>query len=125
MSKNFIIPLVIYPFDVMVSIAQSDDDLKKEILKYKGTEEVKNNFDMCKWNSPTNRGKTVCMGGKQTIIRLRYYPRTPEYKGVLSHEVFHAAHFIMENLEMPLCNKNDEAYAYLIDYITKEIYKKI
>ena len=33
-SKNFIIPLVVYPFDVMVSLGETDEQLKKALSKY-------------------------------------------------------------------------------------------
>ena len=36
---NIIIPLVIYPFDVMVSIGQTDKELSLELLKY-GIEDI-------------------------------------------------------------------------------------
>jgi len=42
---------------------------------------------------------------------------------VIAHEIFHVVEFLMDKLTMSLCQENDETYAYLIGYITKEIYK--
>ena len=32
-SKNFIVPLIVYPFDVMVLIGEDDDALEKKLSK--------------------------------------------------------------------------------------------
>lgn len=39
----------------------------------------------------------------------------------LAHEIFHIACYIMEKAGISLCHESDEAYAYLIGYITKKV----
>lgn len=118
MSKNFIIPLVVYPFDVMVSLNQTDDELKKELSKI-GVE----------WNETmkcSGKGQCVMTPDNQTLIRLSIYPVYNEDYATLQHEIFHAVSFILNDIGMKLViNESDEAYAYLIGYLTKEIYNKI
>jgi len=42
----------------------------------------------------------------------------------IAHEIFHAVTFIMERVGMEfIVMKSDEAYAYLIGYITKKVYE--
>jgi len=119
-SKNFIIPLVVYPFDVMVSIGETDKELKKQLEK--------NN---CKWDDLlqipeiTGTGRCLQMETGQTVIRLKSFKKTADSYGTLQHEIFHAVQFLMKRLEMKLSMKNCEAYAYLIQYLTVEIYKKL
>jgi hypothetical protein len=61
-----------------------------------------------------------------SILRLRCLPETPEDFGRLAHEVFHIASFVLDRVGMKLkVMASDEAYAYLISYLTEEIYKKI
>jgi hypothetical protein len=117
-GKNFIIPLVIYPFDVMVSVGESDSQLTDQLSKY-GIE----------WGDDfkcSGKGRSVIMENNQSLLRLHSYPETNEDMGVLQHEIFHVVTFIMDRIGMPLtiC-VSDEAYAYLIGYLTKEIYDRI
>lgn len=118
---NFIIPLIVYPFDLMVSINQSNDDIEKS-LKAKNVDYTDVNV---RNESSTRRGRTIIFKGNQTLIRLFDFEKTPECYGYLAHEVFHAVEFVMERVGMKLCFKSNEAYAYLVGYITTEIYKKL
>ena len=120
-SLNFVIPLVVYPFDVMVSFGESDDVLFAK-LKKKGVDITDTNLSVY---SDTQRGRTIMFKGNQTLIRMYELRDTPHWYGNLAHEIFHAVEFIMERIGMELTIKSDEAYAYLIGYLTEEIYKKI
>lgn len=117
----FIIPLVVYPFDLAVSINQSNDDIEKSLNKY--------SIDYTDVNvrseSSTRKGRTIIFKGNQTLIRMFEFKKDSIHYGYLAHEIFHAAEFIMERIGMKLCSKSDEAYAYLIQYITQEIHKKL
>lgn len=119
---NRIIPLVVYPFDVMISIGQSDQELKKVLNKY-GVDVSDNVWH---FRSPTSNGRTVMFPGNQTLIRLRHAPKTPKQKGEFAHEVFHAVTFVMDRIGMKLivC-KSDEAYSYLTGYLTEQVYMLI
>jgi hypothetical protein len=115
---NVIIPLVVYPFDVMFSFGETDEQLKKSLDKVG-----------CEWSDKmeyTGMGR-FCMNEKnQSLIRVYNIPKTCEDYGTLQHEIFHAVTYIMDRVGMKLkLHTNDEAYAYLIGYLTAEIYKKI
>lgn len=117
-SVNFIVPLVVYPFDVMVSFGQTDDELKKSLSKVGG-----------EWDDTMEcigEGR-FCMNGKnQSLIRLKNYPTTCEQYGSLQHEIFHAVTRILDRTGLKFkLFISDEAYSYLIGYLTTEIYKKI
>ncbi len=123
-AKNFIIPLVVYPFDIMFSIGETDEQLLK-VLEQRLPEDA---FEVCKEDEcllnfkEMDNGRTVFLNkGGQTIIRLC---RTPS-KGTIAHEIFHAVEFLFRKLNMPLTLENDEAYAYLIGYITEQFYANI
>ncbi len=122
-KQNFIIPLVVYPFNVMVSFGQTDDDLLKTLSNSLTDDEIK---DKEFWSVEKNgHGRTVLFGSGQTLIRMPKVPKTSKEYGSLQHEIFHATEFILSHIGMSLCKKSDEAYAYLIGYLTTEIYKKI
>lgn len=118
---NIVIPLVVYPFDVMVSLGESDEILFAH-LKKKGVDYLDVSLDHY---SDTQRGRTVMFKGNQTLIRMYELRETAEWYGNLAHEIFHAVEFIMERIGMRLTIDSDEAYAYLIGYITKEVYKRL
>ena len=119
----FIIPLQIYPFDIMVSIDEKDEVLRNRLIKYGSSiedcEELMNLSD-------TVRGRAVMLPSNQTVIRLKMFPKKYDMMSVIAHEVFHATTFILHRIGMKLeLFVSDEAYAYLLGYITTEIYKKI
>lgn len=119
-SLNFIIPLVVYPFDVMVSLGESDKDVSKRLTHFVGnfeSSDIEHNY--------SQRGRTIIYSGNQTLIRMYKLKDTPEWHGQLAHEIFHAVEFIMERIGMKLTFDSDEAYAYLIGHITTEIFKRL
>lgn len=63
-SLNFIIPLTVYPFDVMVSISESDEVLFEK-LKKKGVDILDTNLHVY---SDTQRGRTILFKDNQTFI---------------------------------------------------------
>lgn len=121
-SKNFIVPLVVYAFEVMVSLNQSENDLRKEMKKYAcfTPERIESYFE----DTVPQLGRATMFDG-QVLIRIMKYPVTNEDYAVIVHEVFHAVCFIFKRVNIKLCPKSDEAWAYLIEYLTKEIYNKI
>lgn len=126
--KNFIVPLAVYPFDVMFSVGQTDDELKQSLQENMLDEHV-NIFleDDCLFNMPiTCKARTVhnLIGG-QTVLRLRGVPGTGEERGHLAHEIFHATDFILRRIGLKLTEDSDEAYAYVIQYLTEQFYYNI
>ena len=117
MKHSFILPLQVYPFDILFSIGQTDAELLVLLSKY-GLDEYIDEFTLSK----TVRGRTVMLPSNQTVIRLK-----SNYDiGVLCHEVFHAVSFILSKVGIPLeVMKSDEAYAYLIEYVINCFIKEV
>jgi hypothetical protein len=70
-------------------------------------------------------GRTVMFKSGHFLIRMPVVPSTCGEYGTLAHEIFHCVEFLMERIGMRLTVDSDEAYAYLIGYLTTEIYKRI
>jgi hypothetical protein len=121
--RYFIIPLVVYPFDVMVSIDESDKVLLTRLL----TNGNKAEDCMLLMNlSKTTQGRTVILPSNQTVIRFRTQAKKVDMINNIVHEAFHATTFVLERVGMTMdLNTSDEAYAYLLAYLTKEICKKL
>jgi hypothetical protein len=122
MKINFIIPLKVYPFDVMVSIGESNKKLRKRLKAY-GVCKADRYSDI--WHlSEVCHGRGVFFGCGRSLVRLKKAPKTANQKGILSHEVFHVADFILRHIGIRLSEDSHEAYGYLIGYLVEEIYKK-
>lgn len=108
----------IYPFDVCISINQSDEEVLKSLENNDGD-----------WSLITNLPETcvarfVMSPSNLTVIRLFIENTIPH--NYIAHEIFHVVTFIMDRVGIKLkLMVSDEAYAYLIGYLTEQIYKVI
>lgn len=128
-GSNFIIPLIVYPFDIMVSISQSDEAFRAAIVKHLPPDcllDLEDDPDILRLGN-TMQGRTLNLRtGYQTIMRLKDYPHGPRGHAIVAHEIFHAVSFVLWRVGLPLeVMKTDEAYAYLIEYVTGEFYKHL
>lgn len=120
-SLNFIVPLVIYPFEVMVSFGQTDEELLRVLDKFK-IDHSKNYL----FSSPSSGGTAKMFSSGQMLLRLRHLPGSTFDYGVLQHEIFHIVCFTMDRVGIHYdIEKSDEAFAYLIQFLTQQIYNKL
>lgn len=127
-GKNFIIPLAIYPFEFMFSIAESDKTFQKQlrsILSDKDFASMLQDGIMKMEDANIGCARTVRLRSGQTMIRIPHKIDTPKMHGVVAHEIFHAIEFLFRRIEIKLCTKSDEAYAYAIGYVTEKFYEEI
>lgn len=127
-GKVFLINCGTYPFDVLVSVGQTDDEFRKSLPKYVppcALKELEEDPDILKFENKTVQGRTIYFANGYLIIRLKHYPKTTSHQSHLAHEVFHAVEFLFIHINMPLTKASSEAYAYLIGYLTKQIYEKL
>ena len=122
-GRNFVVQGTVYPFDVLFSIDQTDGKLRKTLDKIlpDGTniEALMNLPDSCK-------GIAVRLSSGQYVVRLREKGvSTDVLAGNVAHEIFHVVTFLMDYVGVKFhLETSDEAYAYMIGYLTKEFYKK-
>lgn len=113
---NKVIPIDIYNTDMLLVIG-SADELHKSLKKYFGEEDGETVYEFMK----KDLGETTC--GRSCRHRGAYVMYMPhgDNRATIAHEVFHVTAYIMEAVGMSLCQSNEEAYAYLIGYLTKKI----
>lgn len=65
-------------------------------------------------------------GNGYGVIRLPKFPKTPREIAYATHEIFHAASYILWYSGVEFNNKNvaNEAYAYLIEHLTRNTFEK-
>ena len=121
-SFAVIISMEVYPFEVMLSVNQDNDQLGAELGKYPNLRE--GDIQACAYPSEFVQGRAVLFSTGASIIRLRKLPTTSKDYGVLAHEIFHIVTFVLDRVGMSLnINTSDEAYAYLTGYLTEKIYE--
>lgn len=103
----------------MFSFGESDKVLYRR-LKEMGI----NDYDLCDISGMTTARAVVFQDG-QSIVRMKRVPLTAEEYGILQHEIFHAVYFLFTKIGIKLCDKSDEAFAYTIQYLTEQVYKRI
>ena len=116
----FIIDCQVYPFQILVYFGQDKKPLFKELSKYlpKSSIETIKIFEF-------KRGKSIMFPTGQTLLWLNEKPNSISGLATLNHEIFHCVCFILERVGIVFSDSSDEAFAYLIEYLTKQIYNEL
>lgn len=103
----------------MFSFGETDKILFPK-LRRKGISEP----ELCEISGIT-RARAVVFKEGPSIIRMKNIPKTAEEFGFLQHEIFHAVYFLFTRIGITLGDQSDEAFAYAIQYLTEQVYKRI
>lgn len=118
----FIVEVDLYKVDVMVVVGDIEGAI--EWLENKNVSE--DDIEFVKSSCETgSQGTTGLLSNNALFIRLLHSPTTPEYKGILAHEVFHATSILLRSRGMSLVKESEEAYVYLLEFIYRKIVEKI
>ena len=80
---------------------------------------IKNEFDEdVTYKEPGGRFEVYTK--KDNDICVIWIPMKASYD-VVAHEVFHCSYWILQQIGMRLTNASEESYAYLIQYILKQM----
>lgn len=126
-TKVFVIKGEVYPFDILVSIGQTDKQFINTVCKYlpeSVVSEFERDISIFQFN-PTTNARTTMLETGQTIIRMKSMPEKAKDHGIIAHEIFHAVEFLFRYVNIPLTDSSNEAYAYLIGFITTKFYENI
>lgn len=114
---NKIISIDIYDRDVMVHFGEKKH-LKARLSKIFGCEKSSEIVSMISGNE---KGKSFLLPGGQMILYMPNLPKDIKGLSVLAHEIFHIANYTLEKAGINLTSDSDEAYSYLIEFLTKKI----
>lgn len=114
---NRIISIDLYDRDVMVHFG-SRKELRKALNPIFGKNVAK---DISNEFSEVSGGRTILLSNGQIILYMTQPPTTALDYAALQHEIFHASFFILNKAGIVLCENSDEAYSYLIGFLTKRI----
>ena len=121
--KNFVIPVDIYDKDVMVHIGYTDT-LIDEVGKLDISDKEYNTV-MDEIKSIDGFGYTISIDNGATIIYIDNVISIERTMYVAIHECYHAANAIMRSIGVYPSLANEECFAYLQEYLFKQIMDKL
>lgn len=114
---RFVVDVSIYNTYVIVVIGKS-----KYINKYLS----KHGFKKIDTSSTEGAAGYTFQLEEGILLWLKQKPPFTAFNiGCLVHEIFHCTEFILSRAGIKLSKKSDEAYAYLMGYITENIFNTI
>jgi hypothetical protein len=130
MKKLFIVPIPLYPCELMVAINHTDAVIISAIKKWKKLSNARKHELITFIQSDADRqnsfADTIRVSHSGYILIRVFAPiEKPAHHAYLAHEIFHAVEQIAEHIGMKHSEKSSEAFAYLIDYITEKIYDRL
>lgn len=93
----------------------TDEEFVAAAKKYKFPRDIKVGID-------ANEAAFTYVNGLFCLIRFSREPFSDH--DIIAHEIFHAAVHLWKYVGLRLSDDSEEAYAYLIDFITEEFYKQ-
>jgi len=121
---NMVLPIPIYGGLFVFTFNTTEKQFRKFIAKNNltFTEQEYEKLGM----SEISSGKCVMFECTTVVIRMKRMPVSCYDYGILQHEIFHGVSCYLDRLGLKLkINASDEAYSYLIGYITEKVYNEI
>jgi hypothetical protein len=112
----FTVNCVIYPCKVLVSLGDEPSELIR-ILKKWLPKNLHGELDGIDFH----RGKYVMFSNGASFIWMDRVPVSSADISCLVHEIFHCVCGIMDRIGSKLTDETEEPYAYLLDFLTREI----
>lgn len=127
-KKVFKIDCGTYPFDVLISIGETNKQFINTLSKYipPSTFRKLDQEDSEIINfAVTTHARTTMFHTGQFVIRFRHMPKSHQDFGMISHELFHIVEILFRKIGMPLQKASSEAYAYLMGHLVTQFYEKL
>jgi hypothetical protein len=111
----------IYPSDVLVFVDEKNKGIKKRLRKIDySNKEISRTLKKIKQSN----GRCRMMSDGLVVMILK--SDVNDFYSKICHESLHATTFILDRIGVKFkLGVSDEAYAYLIGYISKEIFNKL
>jgi hypothetical protein len=119
-GKMFVVKHGTYPFDVLFCLDVEYCDVLKELkrLGQRLNEKEREELEM------RGIGRTVMLLNGQSVIRIESLKDKARHYSNIAHEIFHAVEFLFDRIGIELGDESGEAFAYQIQYLTEQIYRK-
>ena len=121
--KNmFYIDCKIYPYEILVFFGKNKKPLSEELRKkIKGEDKWIKSVE----DDTEGIGAFYISPSNKMVLWCEKFPVTIHDFGVMVHEIFHVTSRIMARVGISHNDATEEAYAYLNEYLYKEICRKM
>lgn len=121
MKQMFLVDCGTYPFKILVYYGPINQTLIGELKKYGiPDQEIKEGMD------PDSIAFAIMFSCGRSLLWKLTKPKNIRDLAILSHEIFHSVGLVMNRVGIPYQNgEANEAYAYLIEHLTYQIYKEL
>jgi hypothetical protein len=114
----------VYPIKLFVYLGIELEELVKELMvKCPDIEEEVFRRDLGSRGDAD--GLSVGLGSARYCIWLESYPVDAKLMGILIHELYHTVNDMMRDMDIVFCSKSEEAYAYLLGFLSERIFSEI
>lgn len=121
-KQHFVISHGTYPFDVLVCIGYTHEEMLRA-LKKKGCTLDKDENDPLRL---TGAGRTTLLKGGQTVLQIALPATRIDFHAHLAHEIFHAVEFLFDRIGITHgVETTSEAYAYQIGRLTASLLHRL
>lgn len=125
--QQFEIRIGVYQRSILVCINEPDHEVKRILVESDYDDELAD--DVAEYQhkiAGTKAGAYSWIFDDRSCF-MRFWPKeiNPEFHDQVAHEIAHCAFAILDYVGIKLGSKSEEAYTYLIGYITREFYEKL
>lgn len=127
-NKHFVVNCDTYPFDIFCFFGPSTEKFNKTLGKYlkagiidKDEHDHIINYDL----TNTTEGSFVMSPTSFCVLYCKNLPDSIENLAILNHEIYHIVTEILTKVGIVLTRESTEAFAYLTQYLSEEIYANI
>ena len=118
-NSAFIVPCDIYKTEILFVI-ESDSKAARDIIS-----KVLDDTTIIEEDFIGNDGMTFTPQSGYIVVWLERKPQTLIQTAILTHELLHVTISILNRVGVSVSDSSEEAYTYLIQYLTEEFYKHI
>lgn len=112
--REFVIEIPIYKGNLIIMLTNDTSEVIARIMEWDDDKEIFAHSIYTDWE-----------GTSGYVVLLNFHHDVPITPGVIAHEAFHITEFILQTKGLPLTEGSSEAYAYLIEWVTNQIYSCI
>lgn len=118
---KFIVTCETWNLEILFLIGHDSKYVNRTLMKIMGS--VPDNLHEIDKSGAT--GRTYWKSNSTFVIWLKHWPVTAFQFGVLQHELFHVVDNSLRGKGIKLSDDSDEAYAYTIEDLTRQVYSKL
>lgn len=127
-KRHFVVHVDVYNVDIIFFIDKNENEIKKTLKKLSGIRYKNfNENHLDNWDKDIKNLGRMCsfMGGFVVMMKPKECKGFRMFTSTLVHELSHVTHYLLRDRGMELSNETEEAYTYLIEFLTREVLMKL